>query len=230
MMLTRKKRIRPEKLSQFSDAEQLLYELLRARRGNMSWEETIARLNRRDTFRKLLFGLIAAGVIMLAGNRLTVRQTNRFWDEACGWLISQPRRRNRIRRALNRYAKERTVIFVEDRGTTIIQLTATGRRTIQRYNWENLVIERPARWDGRWRVVLFDIPESQRVARDLLRAKLQALGFVFIQKSAWVNPFPCEHIIASFRELYEVGSCVTTLIAEGIDNEDRLRRKFQLHS
>lgn len=208
--------------------KQFLEELLRARRPGETWEAMIRRLNRRDQFRQLLIGLVAVGALALSGGRVSPAQSHRLWQRVVEWLIAEPARRSRVQRALARYARDRTVVFTENEGVTIVQLTETGQRTLQRYAWQDLKIVRPAKWDGRWRIVLFDIPEERRVARDIFRQKLQELGFVYMQKSAWVHPFPCEHIIAAFRELYEMGPYVTILRADSIDGEERLRQKFGL--
>ena len=37
-----------------------------------------------------------------------------------------------------------------------------GERRAQRYKLEKLKIERQKKWDGKWRVVMFDIPEEKR--------------------------------------------------------------------
>ena len=44
------------------------------------------------------------------------------------------------------------------------------------------------RWDGRWRLVLFDVPESRRVARDKLRDYLHRRKFGYLQNSVWITP------------------------------------------
>jgi phenylacetic acid degradation operon negative regulatory protein len=46
------------------------------------------------------------------------------------------------------------------------------------------------RWDGRWRLVLFDVPESRSVARNKLRHFLQSRGFGYLQNSVWITPDP----------------------------------------
>jgi len=46
------------------------------------------------------------------------------------------------------------------------------------------------RWDGLWRLVLFDVPESRSVARNRLRQYLERRGFGFLQNSAWITPDP----------------------------------------
>lgn len=42
-------------------------------------------------------------------------------------------------------------------------------------------------WDGKWRIVIFDIPESKRLVRNVLRRKLKSWGFERWQKSVWAS-------------------------------------------
>lgn len=42
-------------------------------------------------------------------------------------------------------------------------------------------------WDGHWRVVLFDLPETETTARVRLRRFLRSNGFGFLQNSVWVS-------------------------------------------
>ncbi len=45
-------------------------------------------------------------------------------------------------------------------------------------------------WDGHWRLVLFDLPNSQAATRDRLRRYLRQRGFGYLQNSVWVSPDP----------------------------------------
>ena len=42
-------------------------------------------------------------------------------------------------------------------------------------------------WDGKYRIVIWDIPEVNRRVRDLFRRKLREWEFVSLQKSVWVS-------------------------------------------
>lgn len=42
-------------------------------------------------------------------------------------------------------------------------------------------------WDGKWRIIIFDIPESHRKIRRTLRGKLKEWGFIAWQKSVWAT-------------------------------------------
>lgn len=77
----------------------------------------------------------------------------------------------------------RTAGYIErdiNQGRVIFKLTALGKETLHPEFDEN-------KWDGRWRIVMFDIPENKRTVRDLLRRRLKEWGFKQWQKSLWVT-------------------------------------------
>jgi len=43
-------------------------------------------------------------------------------------------------------------------------------------------------WDGRWRLVLFDVPTAQNSHRTRLRRYLRDKGFGYLQNSVWITP------------------------------------------
>ncbi|HEX3095488.1 MAG TPA: hypothetical protein VHQ20_00015 [Patescibacteria group bacterium] len=43
--------------------------------------------------------------------------------------------------------------------------------------------------DGVWKIILFDIPETKRSVRNVLRSKLTSLGFKKWQNSIWISPY-----------------------------------------
>lgn len=45
-------------------------------------------------------------------------------------------------------------------------------------------------WDGKWRVVMYDLPEKIKSKRDILRNWLKRLGFGQWQMSVWISPHP----------------------------------------
>lgn len=54
------------------------------------------------------------------------------------------------------------------------------------------------KWDGYWRVVIYDIPEKDYLLRDRLRQELKKLGFKFVQRSVWITPQPVEEDLKTF--------------------------------
>lgn len=49
--------------------------------------------------------------------------------------------------------------------------------------------ERKKRTDGKWQMIIFDIPEKKKRIRELLRDSLYFLGYQKLQQSVWVCPY-----------------------------------------
>ena len=45
-------------------------------------------------------------------------------------------------------------------------------------------------WDGHWRMVVFDLPETKSATRTRLRRFLRDHGFGYLQNSVWITPHP----------------------------------------
>lgn len=67
-------------------------------------------------------------------------------------------------------------------------------------------------WDGKWREVIFDIPERMKTKRELLRRKLLSLGFGMLQRSVYITPFDISKQISNYLE--EQGLEVYTVVFE----------------
>ncbi len=56
--------------------------------------------------------------------------------------------------------------------------------------------------DGIWKIIIFDIPETKRQVRNVIRSKLVSLGFKKWQNSIWISPFTiAPEIEAEINEL-----------------------------
>jgi phenylacetic acid degradation operon negative regulatory protein len=75
-----------------------------------------------------------------------------------------------------------------NRKDRIVRLTAKGRLHALGGRDPEVCWSRP--WDGKWRMVLFDIPEKDRRLREKLRRHLLASHFGYLQNSVWVSPDP----------------------------------------
>ncbi len=113
-------------------------------------------------------------------------------------------------------------------GTTTLVLNEKGKKRALTYQANNMEIARPKVWDKKWRVVVFDIPEDERDARDALRHHLTHLGFYKLQQSVAVYPFDCRNEIDFLVELHDIRKYVRFMVSEYIDNELHLKRFFNL--
>ncbi|MBC7836839.1 hypothetical protein H7X87_03625 [Acetobacteraceae bacterium] len=108
------------------------------------------------------------------------------------------------------------------------KLTNKGRYAISEEKIWSLTIPRPARWDGKWRMVLFDIPAKKARQRHSFRTRLKELGLVLYQNSVWVYPYPLEKTTRAISDFYMISDCVLFVVAQEINNESQLKRRFQL--
>ena len=108
-------------------------------------------------------------------------------------------------------------------------LTEEGKRFAKKLHAAESIRIRPPRvWDQKWRIVIFDIWERRRGVRDKLRRTLEKVGFRRIQDSVWVCPYDCEELVAFLRADLRLGEGILYLIAEGVENDAKLRKLFDL--
>ena len=147
-------------------------------------------------------------------------------------VIFNPNRRRqdefRFRSRLDNLVRKGLIVRVKHSNKSGYKLTEKGEETAERYALGELALEKPWRWDGKWRVVMFDIPEKKRGSRDELRAVLQTIGFENLQKSVWIYPYDCQDAIELIRRKYELGKHLRYLTVDEIDFDLNLREVFNL--
>ena len=137
--------------------------------------------------------------------------------------------RARYRTALGRLAALGYVTFEKRHGKSYARITNEGRKKLAfELEKKKLDLSKKRRWNGRWRVVIFDIPERRRRVRDRLRILMQEIGFVRLQDSVWVFPYDCEEFVALLKAELKIGSSVLYMVVEEIENDKHLRGHFGL--
>jgi len=112
-------------------------------------------------------------------------------------------------------------------GSFSFTLTSEGKLKVLTYHFQEMKIKQK-NWDGKWRLVIFDIPEKLKVTRNAFREKLKELGFYELQKSVFVIPYPCEDEINFLIEFFNLRKFVRFGILANIDNELHLKKIFHL--
>ena len=113
-------------------------------------------------------------------------------------------------------------------GSSTVVLSEKGRERALTYRLEEMRIPVPVAWDKKWRLVLFDIPQKRSRTRDAFRAHLKQIGFLELQKSAFVCPYPCRDEIEFLIELHDIRRHVRFITADAIDIDIHLKEKFGL--
>ncbi len=128
------------------------------------------------------------------------------------------------------YLKKRGLIEIKREGRdVVISLTDEGKKRASKYQIDDLEIEKPKKWDKKWRVVIFDIPNTSRLIRDIFRRKLKEFGFYRLQQSIWIIPYPCQEEIALLREFLGANKKqIQVLEVTKLENESFFRNIFKI--
>ena len=130
--------------------------------------------------------------------------------------------------AVERMKQNKLVKIYHKDGTDIIEITELGKKKVLSYDLENIKINRPKKWDGYWRIVIFDIPEKNKKARRALNFKLNDMEFFPLQKSVFACPFECENEIDFVTEFFGIKKHVRFVLAKSIENDEFLRSYYNL--
>jgi len=76
-------------------------------------------------------------------------------------------------------------------GSLKITLSHLGKKIVRQYKLDEIKLKSSKKWDGDWRIIMYDIPHYQRKASDALRRKIKEMGLYQLQKSVWVSPYDC---------------------------------------
>ena len=129
--------------------------------------------------------------------------------------------------ALGRLVARGCVIFVEKGNKRYARITERGERMLQ-MELEKVIITKKRKWDRRWRVVIFDIPEKRKSVRASLRRFMGEYGFVRLQDSVWIYPYDCEDLITLAKANFRIGADVLYMIVERLEHDKHLREHFSL--
>jgi len=139
------------------------------------------------------------------------------------------RERKKLLSALERLKNRRLVRLEERRGETYLVITQKGKGAFKKFEIESVAILESEKWDGKWRIVLFDIPEKYKRARNALRDKLRVLNFYPLQKSAFIYPYECRDEIDFIVQFFGVEKHVQYLECDDLGaREGNIRHHFEL--
>jgi len=126
------------------------------------------------------------------------------------------------------YLKYRKLVEVKQVGGNYeYKLTKKGVDKFKRLSLDDMTIPKPLQWDGKWRMVLFDIPAEHHAARHAFLEKLKSLHFYMIQKSAWIHPFDCEREIGALLEAYNLEDHVSFLVVSESNFSEYATKHFK---
>ncbi|MDO8729389.1 MAG: hypothetical protein Q7K26_05945 [bacterium] len=182
-------------------------------------ESNRRKIRRRDLQQLILQTIATAGVLsigLLAPNVL--KAMKKFG------LITNRRQKEYISSSASKLVK-RGLLFYD--GKTYCP-TLSGQSLLHRWQFADFKLQKPKKWDRKWRVIIFDIPENKRKVRDLIRHLFHQAGLRRLQDSVWAYPYDCEDILTLLKTDLGVGKYVLYLIVDELENDKHLREDFDL--
>jgi virulence-associated protein VapD len=108
----------------------------------------------------------------------------------------------------------------------VIRLSASGKKAYSDINFEDYITSTGS-WDGKWHLLMFDIPETHRVTRQYISRNLHQIGLKSIQDSVFVYPYDLSQLADAIREEYpKIASLIISACLNDIDGEKQLRSVF----
>ena len=133
-----------------------------------------------------------------------------------------------LRTAVSRLFRTGMIEKTITRGQAVWQLTGSGNNYLQRtfplLKWQE------KKWDGVWRIVIFDIKINRNWLRNKLRRQLRELGFGQWQKSVYVSPHDVAEDIKEFLEAENLIGQAAVLECRELwpNNQEKIERMWHL--
>lgn len=131
-----------------------------------------------------------------------------------------------LKRTLNRLEKQKLVEITEEDNLQIVKITEAGKRRILKFAIDELSVEKPNIWDGRWILVSYDMPSKLKNERKIFLEYLKAWGFYPLHESVFLHAYPCEKQIDFLRVYLGVGQYIRIFIVSKIENDKPFREFF----
>lgn len=124
------------------------------------------------------------------------------------------------------YLYKKGYITSEDKdGKRLIRLTRQGKlKTLL----DNFGLDKNIEWDGKWRVIMYDIPQIAHAIRFQLLHQLKTLGFEQLQASVYVGPYALNEAAVQYLRTSGLMKYIRIMLVERMDDDTRLRKLFKL--
>jgi len=169
----------------------------------------------------LLFGAAFGCAITPRRQWYVAKAIGGIWDESDNYKLSGEIKKLQRLKIIKKLKKKNGVI--------VKGLTKKGKLKALDYYFDNLKIINK-KWDGKFRILVFDVPEKLRRGRNALRWKIKRLGFHELQKSVFVIPYECKQEIEFVADYFELNKYVHYGVLESIDAVlyQKLKKEFDL--
>jgi phenylacetic acid degradation operon negative regulatory protein len=139
---------------------------------------------------------------------------NKIWIGSLIRLLSEfGHNEQSVRAAISRMNKQEWIQAEKIGNKSYYTLTNRGVKRIE-VAAERIFKLKPVKWDGKWRIFMYSIPEEIRNIRDELRKELVWSGFGTMSNSCWISANQLEKQVQDLIEKYDISAYVDFFIAE----------------
>lgn len=111
------------------------------------------------------------------------------------------------------YLKRKGYIKVKNlEGKTAMILTKNGIEKAVRASFK--LGEARKRKDGKWVMIIFDLPQNYKKGRELLRSILRNLGYKLFQQSVWITPYDVSEKTENLLQTHSLDKYVKIFLIE----------------
>jgi len=170
--------------------------------------------------------LIAGGNPLRPTLSLSVKEIIKILKEVKRLNVEE----KKIERSLKSLEKNEIINLEEKDNQVFVYLKDKNNPTVMKYSIKALLDfkQKNKRWNGKWFLVFFDVPEIQKNKRNYLRNFLIKIGFYQYQKSVYIFPYECEKEVTLIKKIVEGAKYMKYIIAEKIEDESSIKTFFNL--
>ena len=145
-------------------------------------------------------------------------------------LLDKPEQSYALTRSIKNLAEMGLIETLEGGQNSYARITQKGRQKLASLKLDNTHTLSNPTWDGKWRIILLDLPEARKAEREALRYLLKKAGFVCLKNSAYVSPYPFEFLFQNMKKDFELSTELMIIVTDTLDPETDivLRRDFNL--
>jgi len=99
------------------------------------------------------------------------------------------------------------------------RLTMEGKKKVNQMKIEGDSTLLDPSWDGKWRIILLDLPEIREKEPESLRYLLKKAGFVLLKNSAWISPYPFENLFFNIKKDLGFKTEIMIVVSKELDEE-----------
>lgn len=187
----------------------------------------MSRLSKKRRSRSRRLGRIERDILeelsggdMLYSILMSGRSTRTMYRIARERATARYRRKLAIERlrALEFIAEKGERLLISERGRSALGIAVESIRNKLDHT----------RWDGKWRIIAFDIPEAYATLRAKVREILKKAGFVKLQHSVWVFPHECDELSELIRKRSGLEKYILYGTLERVANAEHLKKRFRI--